>query len=97
MNTLLLATSQGLRKEVQIRIVLGGFASFVLFLEGALRVLRHSRPLADGACVPTISLFDPPTYDVASLSGAMASFGETRLREVRTSTAAAPQGTGQDV
>jgi hypothetical protein len=66
-------------------------------LGGRGRVLRHSRPLADCACVPTISLFDPPTYVVASLADAIASLAEARPLDERTSTAAAPQGNGQDV
>jgi hypothetical protein len=58
---------------------------------------KHTRPLVDCACVPTISLFDPPTHGIASLRDAIASLGETRQPGVRTSTAAAPEGTGQDV
>jgi hypothetical protein len=60
-------------------------------------------PLAHCACVPTISLFDPPTYVVASLREALTGFcqgesanGEARPREERTSTAAGLMGTGQD-
>jgi hypothetical protein len=62
-----------------------------------------TRLLADWTCGPTISLFDPPTYVVASLGDALTSFrhgegslGETRPRESRPSTAAAQQGLGQD-
>jgi hypothetical protein len=58
---------------------------------------RPTRPLADCACVPSISLFDPPTYFVVSLREAIVSFGETQQREERTSTAAAQEGTGQDI
>jgi hypothetical protein len=81
-----------------------GLVRVLCFILGRGRVLRPTRPLVDCACVPTISLFDPPTYTIASLRDVLASFrhgesptGETRLRDGRTSTAAAPQGFGQDV
>jgi hypothetical protein len=60
-------------------------------------VLGYSGPLADCACVPTISLFDPPSYVVASLRDAIVSLGETPLDDGRTSTAAAQTGNGQDI
>jgi len=57
----------------------------------------RSRPLMDFFCEPCISLFDPPTYVVASLRDAVASFNEARRTESPISTAAAPLGIGQEV
>lgn len=56
----------------------------------------ETRPLVTWFCEPTISMFDPPTYVVASLRDTISSFGETRLREARMSTAAALPGLGQN-
>jgi hypothetical protein len=75
-----------------------GLVRVLCFLfTGRGRMLRQTRSLADGACVPTISLFDPPTDVMSSLREVLSSLGETRSRDERTSTAAAPEGTGQDV
>jgi hypothetical protein len=40
----------------------------------------ETRPLVTGVCEPTISVFDPPSYVVASLREVIASFEGTRPR-----------------
>ncbi|MCI0333413.1 MAG: hypothetical protein L0228_09340 [Planctomycetes bacterium] len=65
----------------------------------------ETRPLVNSFCEPTISVFDPPSYVVASaaadalasLRHGESSIGDTRPREARTSTAAAQPGMGQDI
>jgi hypothetical protein len=66
------------------------------FFLGRERMPTASRTLTSLACEPTISLFDPPTYIVATLREAIASLTEACARdESPRSTAFAPPGLGQ--
>lgn len=66
------------------------------FILGRGRMPTAPRTLANLACEPTISLFDPPTYIVATLREAIASLAETcTFDESPRSTAFAQPGLGQ--
>ena len=64
----------------------------------------ETRSLVNGVCEPTISMFDPPSYVVATLREVIATFDEALPQRIRVSerlghvsNAAAQPGTGQDV
>jgi hypothetical protein len=81
------------RRHAKLRI--GFFRVLCFALGGRGRLPMETRPLVKRYCEPTISVFDPPTYPVASWHDATSNSHDPSVREALWSSAAAPPGLGQ--